>query len=98
MVYVVIMDVRLLMILAAACVCGSYKNKSNRPPTFKGNFASAEDKYKPTKKEYWPRYVTDYPRIVGNQHLIRKNTELAERAGVYGKVNYFDEIYSFALR
>ena len=89
MAYVVIMDIRLLMILAAACVCGSYKNKINRPPTFKGNFATEEDKYKPTKKDAWPHYVTDYPRIGGNQHLIKKNAELIERAELQGKEKLF---------
>ena len=77
------------MILAIACVCGSYKNKINRPPTFKGNFASAEDKHQPTKKDAWPHYATDYPRIGGNQHLIRKNTELIARAELQGKDKIF---------
>ena len=83
------MDIRLLMILAAACVCASYKNRRNRPSTFKGNFASAEDKYKPTKKNAWSHYVTDYPQIGGNKQLIKKNTELVERSGVYGKDQLF---------
>ena len=75
------MDVMFLMILAAACVCGSYKNKINRPPTFKGNFASAEDKYGFSNKDVWPNYVTDYPRIGDNLQLTSRNTELVERYG-----------------
>ena len=76
------MDIWLFMILAAACVCGSYKNTINQQPTFKGNFASVEDKPKPSTKATWPYYVTKYPVIGDNRHFSSKSMDLVKRSGM----------------
>ena len=57
------MDRMLFIIIAIAWICGSYKNKINLPPPFRGNFAEAvqEHNYLNNKKSTY--YIEDYGNL-----------------------------------
>ena len=87
------MDNWWLLCLAAACVCGSYKSKTNQPPTFRNNFANVENQYKPTTKVAWPYYVEQYPKISSDSRLSRERSNLGEETGMFS--NYKLLIYKY---
>ena len=59
------MDVKLLLVLLAAYICGSYKNQRSLPAPFQGNLAVALDGYTRSMKHVRPYYLEQYGHIGG---------------------------------
>ena len=57
------MDKTLLLVLAAACICGSFKDKSDLPLQFKGNLATAKDGHEYSNNNALPYYAQAYGHI-----------------------------------
>ena len=57
------MDTALIVLMLAACICGSYKNSVDFPPPFQGNMAQALENNKYSKKPALPYYLRDYGNI-----------------------------------
>ena len=57
------MDITLLVLIMAACLCGSYKNSVNLPPPFQGNLAHAIEGSRRSNKPALPYYANSYGNI-----------------------------------
>ena len=58
------MDRALVLLMMAACICGSYKNQMNQPAPFEGHLAKDEAELKYSRKPTIPYYVGSYGNIV----------------------------------
>ena len=58
------MDSTLIVLLLAACICGSYKNQMNQPAPFEGHLAKDDAELKYSRKPTIPYYVGSYGNIV----------------------------------
>ena len=58
------MDSALVLLLMAACICGSYKNQMNQPTPFEGHLAKDEAELRYSRKPTIPYYVRSYGNIV----------------------------------
>ena len=57
------MDRVLIVLMMAACICGSYKNQMNQPAPFQGHLAMDEAELKYSRKPPIPYYVRSYGNI-----------------------------------
>ena len=58
------MDRALVLLMMAACICGSYKNQMNQPAPFKGHLAKDEAELKYSRNPTISHYVRSYGNIV----------------------------------
>ena len=58
------MDRALVLLMMAACICGSYKNQMNQPAPFEGHLAKDQAELKYSRKPTIPYYVRSYGNIV----------------------------------
>ena len=58
------MDRALVLLMIAACICGSYKNQMYQPAPFEGHLAKDEAELKYSRKPTIPYYVGSYGNIV----------------------------------
>ena len=57
------MDVKLFVILFAACICRSYRNRRSLPEPFRGHLAHEYDNYKSSVEYVMPYYMEGYQNI-----------------------------------
>ena len=70
------MDAKLFLILVYTYICGTYNNRLDLLPTFKGNVADAIDMHKIPKKPVLPHNLKDYG-IIGEN--VQPNTESKDK-------------------
>ena len=67
------MDKNIILILTAACICGSYKNEMSRPEEFRGRLAQGIKEYRRPKSVAKPAYLNNYGNIMaGNVYILTK--------------------------
>lgn len=62
------MDAKLVLILVSACICGTYKNRHNPLPPFRGNMADVVNIHEKSTEPDLPYYLNHY-RMIGNNLL-----------------------------
>ena len=62
------MDAKVVLILVSASICGTYRNRHNRMPTFRGNMADVDNIHEKSTEPDLSYYLNDYG-IIGNDLL-----------------------------